>query len=365
MGIALWQSSLFFITIALLSIMLFPSQRERGLLYSRTGIFDKARIFLSFQYHRDPGDMANAIRYLGSLSAAGEYDLWETTARKLTRTSPNHPGLHAHMAKFYEDNLKIVKAMPHWEEMIRWGHPKKKEAREKLISGYRLTGDHDGLLRFYGNEMARHSAGIEMYYETARMYARKKMATEARSVYLNLLKQFPGETKAKLRLVQIYEFQGKTQEALRLFSQVVQADPHNESLSQRWVEKLLQYKKERQAVSVLEKLLIRFPSNHLFIESLVDLYLRSGKNHEALILLEQSYERHPGNDKVLRYLGDVYFKMKEYLKAVETLRSYHEKTGGDYHSHHVLGDVLDAMGESVESRREYQKALELIRRDSL
>ena len=77
MGIPLWKSALFFVILISFSIFLFPTKRERGFLYWKAGLFDKAESYLASQHETNPEDLANAIRYLESLAYYGRYDLWQ------------------------------------------------------------------------------------------------------------------------------------------------------------------------------------------------------------------------------------------------------------------------------------------------
>jgi len=362
-GIPWWKSALFFVSIAVFGIALFPSQRETGKLFSETGSLDKARFYLEKQFHRDPADLANTVRYLDSLRYHNEDIVFERSVKRLERLFAGNLEFLDVVARFYEDNYDYGKACKYWFEMLKID-PNLKDIREKLISTALLSKDFAHLIGLYNFEISRGYAGPEDYYALARLYSLERNSARARDIYERLLGKYPEESNAKVLLADIYEVSGEPDKAIALYGKLINGSPDNINYALKYIDLLIKAKKDNEAMEALEIFSRRFSSDSRFVRLLSDMYVKLGKRKEAIGLLEELYRRDPENYIVLKSLGDLYMDTRDYEKALEVLNAYNEKTGGDYHSHHVLGDVLSAMGDKTGGEREYREALGLIRREN-
>jgi len=360
MGIQWWKSSFFFLTMAVLGVMLFPSQREMGKLFSESYVFDKARFHLEKLFHENPGDLANAERYLNSLRYLKEDALFLRAGRRMTHLYPDSVALNRIMAAFYEDRMDYEKSSYYWLRMLK-AKPSLTETKEKLISYYTLYKQDDKLIAFYEMEIKNKTAGLETMRSLGSLYLLQKRAEKAGVLYAQILAEYPYDENDRVRLAGIYEYEGETQKAIAIYRQISQSNPENANYALKLVDVLIRYKKDKEALEVLESCATRFSGDGRFLEILSDMYAKLGRTKEAVLLLEKLYAENPQNYKLLKSLGELYLNAKDYEKAREALVVYNEKTGGDYHSHHVLGDVLLAGGDRPGSEREYRQALQLIR----
>ena len=363
MGIPWWKSTLFFVIIIIASMLLFPTQRERGFLYWKSGIFDKAQLFLASRHKLAPEDLANAIRYLESLSYYGKYDLWKREAFKLIIPHSDSMTLHKHMAEVYEDNLEPIKAVVHLEALM-WLGDKRKEIRYQFISLCQLTDQYKQLIGFYEEELKQGLADRDTYYALAKIYSRQRKDREAEGVLLKLLKDFPNEVKAKLQLIGIYEYRGHMNKAFRIYEDLINKKLVDVDFILRYVNHLFQKKEIIKSSEVLEKASVDFPESFTLKETLANTYFQLGEKKKAVKLYEQCYQQNSQNDRIVLSLANIYADLKDYKKATECLEKYHEKNQGDYRSHHLLGDMRAALGNTDASQREYEKALKLLRINS-
>jgi len=360
MGIPFWKSALFFIAVTVFSGYLFPSQRELGMYYSASKNFNNARFYLEKQYHKDPGDENNARRYLRALIYNGEYALFERVTKKLLPENPNAFWLNEIMADYFEDKMDFREAGGYWFKLLA-KDPEQGEVRDKIVSYCLRDKNTDLLIRVYEMEKARLPFNAEIYGELARLYCLKRMPGKAEKIYLEWLRQTPGDAGVSAKLAEVYECEGKADEALALYREIADRNPKNKEYALRVIEKLIFYKRGEELLDTLDQYTKRFPDSEEFPKMLADFYLRLGKREESVRMLKAFYETHPEYHKALASLGEIYFSMGNFTEARDTLRKYHEKTDGDYHSHHVLGDVLAALGDENGSRREYRQALDFIR----
>lgn len=360
MGIPFWKSVLFFLSIAVFSGYLFPSQRELGMYFSMSNNFNKARFYLEKQFHKDPSDENNSKRYLLALIYNGEYALFDRVSKKLLAQMPDSLWLNEVMANHFEDKMWFREASGHWFKMLE-ADPKQVDVWDKIVSYCIQSKNTDLLIRVYELAKARTRFKEDIYEELGRLYCLKKMAAEAERTYKEWLEHVPNSIRAKVKLAEIFEYEGKADDALRIYRDISDKNPKRKEYAMRVIERLIYYKRGEELMSTLESYSKRFPDEEDFPKMLSDLYLRMGKREESVEMLKAFYEKHPKYCKALASIGEIYYSMGDLERAKEYLRKYHEKIEGDYHSHHVLGDVLSALGDENGSQREYRQALELIR----
>jgi len=360
MGIALWKSLFFFVSVGIFSVYLFPTQRQLGLLFSRAHDFNQARFYLEKQFHRDPGDEKNTQRYLEALVYEGQNTLFERATKSLEKSYGNRLWFNKIQADFYEARMQFKEASGYWLEMIRLA-PNSESVREKLISYYFYSKNSDALLSLY-EFMKEHSRfNPDLYEEMTRLCFLKKLPGEAERICREWLAQAPHEAKIKLKLAEIDEYEGKINEALAIYREVADEYPQNRGYAMRTVERLFFYKRGEELLQVLEIYSKRFPDEEEFFRLLSELYMRSGRKADALQLLMTLHERNPSMHKLLETIAEIHYASGNFPEAEDYLVKYHEQTGGTYHSHHVLGDVLAALGDSKGSEKEYREALDLLR----
>jgi len=361
MNIPLWRSILFFIAVGLFGVALFPSEREMGYLYSRSGELDKARLHLERQFHEDPGDLENATRYLRSLDTPTDVRLFEKVGARLTKLYPDRIDFYAVMAKHYEDLMRFDKASEHWLMMLGVD-PRLGEVRDKVLSYYAVHKMNGEAIRFFEREVAR-GAAPDDYYRLGRLYALEGRVSDAAALYRSMLGKFPAEERAKVLLAQAYESLKEADKAVALYRDVYEAHRGDADSALAFVDTLMRHGREKEALGVLEDVMRSSARGGTVMALRRDIYGRLGKTSDGVSFLEKLRRSEPGNHELLRSLGEIYADKGEHGRAIEALRSYHEKTGGDYHSHHVLGDALAATGDTAGSEREYREALRLIRGD--
>ncbi|OGW81391.1 MAG: hypothetical protein A2Z83_02055 [Omnitrophica bacterium GWA2_52_8] len=118
-----------------------------------------------------------------------------------------------------------------------------------------------------------------------------------------------------------------------------------------------------QALALLKEVTEAAPGDPAVLELAGSVYRDAGDFASARRYYELLLKRYPGHAGHLLALGELETELKDYEKAKSHLLAYHEKTGGDRRSYHLLGDVLAASGDDAASRRAYERALELLRKE--
>lgn len=359
MGISLWKSILFFLIILICGIFLFPSHRQVGLVYTQAKKFAFAVPYLQTQYQKQPKDFLNARRYLLALLYQGNFKKFEEVARKLEKQSPRDPQLLGLLAEFYESQMQYEKASLYWERLLAL-NPTDQEIKDRLAAYYMNYKKNSSLLDFYQRELPFQKTP-DMYYALAQLYSAKKDMRAMEEIYIAILKKFPGEEAAKRKLADSYEYAGQVDQAIVLLRELFEENPEDPEYAQRLVAKLLDKNEKQSAIEVLDEIAKRFAGQERMLLSVCESLLRAGDKSRAEQVLNGIGQLNPQSPYLGR-IGELYFQLEKFEQAKETLRRFNEQTGGTYHSHHVLGDILASAGDIDSSRREYERALELIQR---
>jgi len=361
MGISLWKSLAFFLGVAVLSVAIFPSQRELGMLYSKSRFWDKAALHLARIFHENPHDAANARRYMGSLNRQGDYIAAEVLGKNLVKLFPENREVLGEVCFFYESHRRPDEAAGLWKKILILD-PKNDEVREKIAGYCWDCKDFEGLIEIY-EQKAGDRGELDDCVELARLYGLTRQPERVREVYLRILRDYPEETYFEKRLASLEESLGHTAEALERYRSLSEEDPENLVLASEYTARFLKYQKEGPGAEALLKDMIgRFPREGEFRSLLAERYLAAGRNGEALKIYEDMIGEFPNEAPAYYGLGALYAGLKRWSEAKNMLEVYHEKTNGDNHSHHLLGDVLLELGNLEGANAEYEHALEHLRR---
>jgi tetratricopeptide (TPR) repeat protein len=306
-----------------------------------------------------PQDAQNAFRYLDVLLYQGDFKTFERVVKELEQRYPRHPQVLRRLADFYEGQMMLSEASRFWERLLDLGQLTRDD-QEKLLVYYMNSKKLDALARFY-QKVALRQTTPDYLYSLAQLYASKRDLEQQRRIFEIIARKFPGEEVAKRRLVDIYEYLGDQTQAEKLLWQLFEENPDKLEYAQRLMERLISAGEKQSATGVLAKVLQRFQGRDRVMFAVAEYLLRIGDQVRARVILDDLYRRQGKDFYQLDRMAEIYFEMSQYDRALELLGRFNEQTGGNYHSHHVLGDVLAALGDSGSSRREYERALELIR----
>ena len=108
----------------------------------------------------------------------------------------------------------------------------------------------------------------------------------AREQFAAVARAFPNSTAAKMNLARVLIQQGRTAEAERLLSDMLEAEPANDQALSALVALLLQDNRVGRAMALVEAARKAAPANATLTAVLADLYIRSGEAAKALALLD-------------------------------------------------------------------------------
>jgi len=359
MGISFWKIFLFFAAILALGLLLFPSQRQLGMFYSKSRDYSEALPYLSQQYQQHPEDFLNTRRYVQALLDQGDFGAAGDIITVLEKAHGREPAVLELLADYYEGQMLYDQAGHFWSALLAAG-ASSPEDKEKLINYYIDYKKTAAMIVFF-ESAAPAEKTPDMFYYLAQIYSSRRDAAEMERIYLALLQKFPREETAKRKLADLYEASGRRQEALPFLEKLFLENPGSRDYAQRYIDALFYFNRADAVRQALNLLIHKFSASPSVLMLAARAYARAGERARALAVLADAAQLTQKDRRSWAQLGEIYFELEDFDSAKNVLEILHEKNGGTYHSHHILGDVLVAMGDGTRGRREYERALELVR----
>jgi tetratricopeptide (TPR) repeat protein len=169
---------------------------------------------------------------------------------------------------------------------------------------------------------------------TARLAGRYQTSVEA---YQHGLKFAPGNADGMSGLAQTYARMGRTDDAKRLLSQVIQANPRRTNDLLVLGELDMRSGDTQQGVAMLQRAESQQPSAHAEL-MLAMAYLKLKQPDRAKQMLDMAKKRSPGNVEIFQAVSNYYREEHDYKAAIATLKS----------SPHMTPSVLADLGYTYE-----------------
>ncbi len=195
-------------------------------------------------------------------------------------------------------------------------------------------------------DFRRKAKGVHNYevgIKLARLYIKKKEFGKAEEVYRQLLSLYPDDREIKLMLARVLFWQGKYDEAIRLYKEVEMLDPDIYAERKRVeikkaikeAERLEKEGKIEEAIKLLERIYKGNERNYSLGIRLGSLYVRIGKREKAHRVFSLLLERYP-EDRDIRHLYEITKKrpavarVKKNLKVTKPTDTSGEKLRVEY-----------------------------------
>lgn len=109
---------------------------------------------------------------------------------------------------------------------------------------------------------------------------------QARSAFIDVLRDYPGSVRARLNLARLANMEGKRLEAERYLGEILKQEPANEQALSALIGTLVADGRVDRAVPVAEAAHAAAPGNNNITAALADLYLRNKEPRRALEMVE-------------------------------------------------------------------------------
>lgn len=358
MKLSLWKALLLYLAILLIAYLIIPSRRELGRVHLAQKEYESARPYLEEHYEEYPEDIPNTLRYLQTLDQELEFTEYDQVANRLLQEDPNDLRVQRELATHYEGNLEMEKAASHWEKIIQLA-PKDTESRDKLISYYRLAQNYPALVSLYLKTIDEGVATPDIYYDLARIYLTQNQEPKARAVYGALLTHWPDEVPAKVQLAELWEEEGRIDEALAMYEIAAEESPSDKYAATRFLEKSLKYRKGVGSQPALDRYLKRFSSDPELLLVAANQQFQMGQSKKALTTIAQIQAVDPQNIEALLLESRIYVAMKQPEKAISEIEEYLKANPPDFRLYAQLGDLYQKSGNGQKATADYQMAAQL------
>jgi Flp pilus assembly protein TadD len=152
-------------------------------------------------------------------------------------------------------------------------------------------------------------------------------------------------------------FEGKVDEAARIFAQVVSLDPDNEFARNQLGLMYAKQEKFAQAQQQFAAVVQKSPDNIFARTWLGVLLLNQGKVDQARKEFESILSLDPSNANGYYFLGVMHAVDHDMAKAVTFLRKAQSVGSDDPETHYRLAQAFAGMGMQINARLEYERAL--------
>ncbi len=190
---------------------------------------------------------------------------------------------------------------------------------------------------------------LSQYFIVSDHYEQLREYEKVLEIRRKVVEADPSATTSRIRLAEVYQKEGKGDEALREYERVA---------------KELKERKDREGlIEVYERILFQRPDQPKMLAELARTYLERGDTQKALQRIEGASETARNDLDVQELLAEAYIKLEQRENARRIFRNLYEGTlkaqNGEQASR-----VLSRIQQEFEEEQEYLKEMDQLRQES-
>ena len=326
-----------------------------GFTYKSMGKNEEAIECFQSVINDNPTDVL-AYNHLGAIYAhQKEYEKAVSAYRLGLQVDPNHPILQFNLARAYEATGNDAEAIASYEAALRAkpGWTDAVKAYAKLLLKRRRSAAAAELVQ---NAVVLHPEQADLHYLLGRTFLQQDNYAKAEENLEKARALSPDSAKILSSIAEVYENNGRTQEALDAALQAEKTDSNNIDLKAQTVRTLLSAKKYETACRRLKSLQSKIPNDVRFLDLggqysiCVNHPERSKAFYARLEAVDPSYTQHLLNAaKRFRQTG----KLEEAASFVDSFIEKNRKNAG---AHLLAGKIAEERGLSDAALANYEAA---------
>jgi tetratricopeptide (TPR) repeat protein len=164
---------------------------------------------------------------------------------------------------------------------------------------------------------------------------------------------------AYLERAQLYRSQNKNAQAIALYQQALETNPHSVELIYNLGVSYQEERNARAAIACFEKVIAIKPDYAPAYANLGVSYYKNNQLPDALTTLTKAVQYDPNATLAELYLGLCYARNAEYEKALELFRDVQKQEPDNFKAYHYAGTALKKMGKTELALEQFLKAHEL------
>jgi tetratricopeptide (TPR) repeat protein len=279
-----------------------------GRLYLRAGRSEEAIAPLLRVFEQQPTYSEGGMLLSAAQEATGRVTEAIDTVQVVVRESPTFFRGHVRL-------IELLEGQRRWKEAAAaYAEAQKVNPRADLAGGRAAamlnSGDLRGAQAVLNEAIGKRAApDAALLYLLAESQRRTGDLAAAAATAKTLRTSFPNDNRALVIQAQLHLAEGRKQEALAIFADLVKRLPDERSFTYQYAQLLEETGRIADAERALRALLARDPKDANALNSLGYMFADRGERlDEAVELLQRATQIEPGNPSFLDSLGWAYFK---------------------------------------------------------
>jgi tetratricopeptide (TPR) repeat protein len=328
-----------------------------GRLYLAAGEHEKAIAALQRVFAEKPEYSEGGLMLARAQEAAGKKDEAIATLDSTIKHNPLFFRAYVRLIALYEEQRRWKEAAATYA-LAQEINPMADLAAGRataLINGGALKEAEDYLKRSIGRRDAPDAALLYLLAESQRQL---KEYDAAAATAQTLRTAFPNDLRGLLMGAQLHVVQGRTNEAIAAFADLVKRVPEEPSFVYQYAQLLEQAGRVPEAERALRELIARDPEDANALNSLGYMFADRGERlEEAVSLLQRALKLEPGNPSFLDSLGWAFFRQGRLTQADQPLAEAAAKLPENSVIQDHLGDLRFRQQRYGEAVAAWERAL--------
>jgi len=274
---------IFFATVALGSLLLFPTSLDVVTLYRNSYLYSTALDLLDQLEDKRPEDERVSLEQARVLYLAGRYEEAVKLLKRMTARAPDHPEIWRQLAHTYRTIQQ---------------HRKASDVFEHLLA--RAPADSESLYL------------LEEYYRWFQLVEKRIANLEA------LTEHFPEDFYNYEKLVDLYMRTGRVEDAVLALERTIRAFPDSVEIRAKLGQVYLA-QKDARALPIFARLHEQHPEREDFFHGLLNALIIRGGREEVLARFQQRYGSRLSKAEYYQRLGQLYLYLNDADQAIRTL----------------------------------------------
>ena len=352
-----WYVFLFFVLIAMIGVLLFPSSFDMVTIYTNSYLYDRALGLLDGMERRDPDDGRIVEKRAEVVFLSGHYQEAVEILKKLVSRNPGYAETWRQLAHIHINLLEFREAMKAYEGLVKLV-PGDSEALHRLAEYYRMYQLKDkaiqnleNLVKYFPKERTNRS-------DLAKLYVSRGKIEDCIRALIENVNLFPDDEDAVLLLTGILSYLNRREELVELYSMLLERNPDDPALLLKLAEQYEAQKQYSKADEIYESLSSSHPEDAQLLSLIGQQILAYGRKLQAKEYFMKTFERSKFDRKALE--GMIYVTLEHNPKQTRGYLAQLEKQNPDDPDVvYLLATIYESLSQPEKSIALYKQYLEL------
>lgn len=250
-------------------------------------------------------------------------------AQKAISLNPNNHDAHAQIADLYMLQKEEEKAYTHYQKAFEL-NPANERVALVLLSLQVRQGNYQAALNTLDTIIEhRPDFSLARYYK-AKVLIDMDRLDEAERILVNLIESDADVPSAYIDLINIYEYEGRHEEEKELLRQIIQQNPNDTSIRERYINICLKLNDKRCIEEQIEYLKNRSGESINSKRLLGSIYIQTKKFQDAIDIFDSVLKEDPSDDRTRFLLGLCYESAGMINEAIDLFYSFPDES--DFYS---------------------------------